>query len=392
MRPVPTSPTARAYDGPQRHASEADAAARRGAAFSSADPPLAGIRRFYWELVAARQNGALPAIALSDPRLAPALGALREAAGPHTVRIACVVELPETLASSADASLTARPLLAARDALAEHDIALDLWPQLPCGKSGGARFLNTTTATTFQQRLLPLLDVLARHDDGEDIGVALDIEPSEELVRAAWSVRDASTSMWQRTRAAGGLVKSVGRALIDARQGRRDLTELARDLAHRGLPLHAAVLPPLASGQRSDAWRTWTLGIPVVDAEGEPLFGTQAAMCYAPLAQRIPGNKATWSRETEKRTLALWAARHRTSFDAVVVGQTSTGILGDEPIYEDARLFAEDIRAMEALGYNDVGVYALEGIFFGARGVPGALRPDVDAWIGAAFGHTSPRD
>lgn len=348
---------------------------------------MAGIRRFYWELVAARQDGLLPAAALADLQLAPALGALRIASGEHALRIACVVELAE----AGDASLTARLLLAARDALAQHDIALDLWPQLPCGKSGGARFLNTSTATTFQQRLLPLLDVLARHDGGEEIGVALDIEPSEALVRAAWSVRDASTSLWQRTRAVGGLVKSVGRALIDARQGRRDLTELARDLAHRGLPLHAAVVPPLASGQRSDAWRTWTLGIPVVDDDGEPLFGTQAAMCYAPLAQRIPGKQASWSREIEKRTLALWAARHRATFDAVVVGQTSTGILGDEPVYQDARLFAEDVRAMEALGYSDVGVYALEGILFGPRGIPGALRPDVDAWIGAAFGVSTPR-
>ena len=205
-------------------------------------------------------------------------------------------------------------------------------------------------------------------------------------MRAAWSVRDNKTSLWARASAAVGLVKGVGRALLDARQGRRDLTELARDLSHRGLPVHAAVLPPLASGQRSDAWRTWTLGIPVVDAEGEPLFGTQAAMCYAPLAQRIPGNQGSWSRENEKRTLALWAARHRSMFDAVVVGQTSWGVLGDEPIYQDPRVFGEDVRAMEALGYSDVAVYALEGILFGPSGMPGALRPDVDAWIGAACG------
>jgi hypothetical protein len=357
--------------------------------------PGARIRRFYWELVAGRRDGLVPALALSDARLTPALGALREASDAHAVRIACVVELPAADADgAADVVHMVRHLLTARDALARHDIALDLWPQLRTAPgTRGARFLNTSTASTFQQRLLPLLDALGRCGDGKHIGIALDIEPSEELVRSAWSVRNAKTSLWCRARAVGGLVQGIGRALVDARQGRRDLTELARDLAARGVPLHAAVLPPLASGQRSDAWRTWTLGIPVVDADGEPLFGTQAAMCYAPLAQRMPSfgrsGRATWSRETEKRTLALWAARHRATFDAVVVGQTSTGILGDEPIYQDARVFAEDVRAMEALDYADVGVYALEGIFFGPHGVPGALRRDVDAWIGAAFGRTT---
>ena len=60
--------------------------------------------------------GVHPAAALADPRLEPALAALADAAGDLSVRIACVVELPETLGQGADASLTARPILHARDA------------------------------------------------------------------------------------------------------------------------------------------------------------------------------------------------------------------------------------------------------------------------------------
>lgn len=380
---MPTSPTRPPNDGPIPHGfvgtrQSGEVTTPERNAVSA--PNSGAVRRFYWELVAARQNGLHAAVALADPRLAPALAALRGAAGDEDVRIACVVELPESLGvEGADPSLTVRPLLHARDALARHDIHLDLWPQLPAR----ARFLNTTTAATFQARLLPLLDAIEQAGDG--VGVALDIEPSEELVKAAWSVRDSSTSLLERAKSIGGLVKGVGRALVDARQGRRDLTELARDLAARQVPLHAAVLPPLASA-RSDAWRTWALGCPIVDADGEPLFGTQAAMCYAPLAQRLPGQKARWSRDVEKRTLALWAARHRTAFDAVVVGQTATGILGDEPCYDSPVTFGEDVRAMEALGFTDVGVYALEGVLFGKEGKPWKLRDDVDDWLDAAFG------
>src|SRR5581483_605990 len=96
---------------------------------------------------------------------------------------------------------------------------------------------------------------------------------------------------------------------------------------------------------------------------------------------------SSWNREREKKTLALWAARHRTSFDAVVVGLTARGLMGDEPVYESAATLAEDVRAMDALGFTDVAVYALEGILFGPDGAPFALRDDVDLWIEAAFGH-----
>jgi hypothetical protein len=141
------------------------------------------------------------------------------------------------------------------------------------------------------------------------------------------------------------------------------------------------VMPPLTATPGRDAFRHWVLGCPAVDDDGQPLFGLQGAMCYAGLLRS--------ERDDQKRTLALWAARHRTTFDAVIVGQTSTGILGNEPVYENPRWFAEDVRAMHALGFVDVGIYALEGILFGRNGMPKeslALRNDVEEWIAAAFG------
>lgn len=354
-------------------------------------------RRFYWELAGTRRGadlrrGPSPAQVLGDPRLDAALHGLRTVRPEEPLRIACMVELEDKTPIG--------PLLRAHAALARHDISLDLWPQLPTEVEHTAkgvrcaRFLNTTTAATFQARLLPLLDELARSDAGADIGLALDLEPCEDLIRSAWSSQAEGASLLERARAVMGVVKGVSRAAVDARQGRRDLTELARDLSARALPVHVAVLPPLGRASPlvgSDAWRTWALGCPVVDVEGRPLFGLQAAMCYAPLARRLPlaGPRGVSRREREKQTLALWAARHRAHFDAVVVGQTATGILGDEPVYDDAAVFAEDVRAMDALGFTDVAVYALEGIFFGREGAPPEdlqLRPDVDRWIGASFG------
>ncbi len=392
MRPLPTWSDHRAFD---RDLREISSTTQGRAAPASGAPSPAGrgvTRRFYWELVSLRRSGGPQAAAvLADRRMDVALSALRAARPEEPLRIACVLELAD--------EMDVAPLLRARAALARHEIALDLWPQL----AGAERFLNTGTAEIFQQRLLPLLDVLARSDDGCDIGVALDLEPNEALARAAWEMRAPGSSLFERARALGRIARSVGGSVAMARQGRRDLAELARDLQARDLPVHVAVMPPLSSST-SDTLRAWALGCPAVDDDGRPLFGLQAAMCYASLTRRLPerlrarvdprplddddDDARDADRRRDKDTLALWAARHRTAFDAVVVGMTATGILGDEPVYEDPAVLAEDVRAMEALGFSDVALYALEGLFFGPAG-PGddlALRPDVERWLGAAFG------
>lgn len=340
-------------------------------------------RRFYWELVEMRRAGrAAPAALLADPRMGPALAALRDAAQRDPVRIACLVEL-----GAAGSDDVVGQLLRAKDALARHDLDLDLWPQLA---ESATRFLNTSTATIFQARLLPILDELHHAVGGADIGVALDLEPREPMIRAAWTVAASDAPMAQRARAIGGVAGSLLRSAWDARQGHRDLIELGRDLEARELPLHVAVMPPLTITPGRDLLRHWALGCPAVDDDGAPLFGLQAAMCYPSLARRVPGRRSA-SREDDKRTLALWAARHRVSHDAVVIGQTSTGILGDEPVYESETALAEDVRAMQALGFSDIAIYALEGVLFGPRGVSDqgcALRSDVERWLSACFGES----
>ncbi len=377
MRPLPTLTDHRSFVG------GIDAPPEVPAGDAAPWGAVRATRRFYWELVEIRRSGGpSPAAHLADPAMGPALAALRDAAQRDPVRVACLVELAD---APPDAAVD--ELLRARDALARHDLELDLWPQLA---DSATRFLNTSTAATFQARLLPLLDALERAHDDVDVGVALDLEPREPLIRAAWTIGAPSAPLTARARALGGVAGSLLRSAWDARQGHRDLIELGRDLEARELPLHAAVMPPLTITPGRDLLRHWALGCPAVDDDGAPLFGVQAAMCYPSLARRVPGRRSS-SRDDDKRTLALWAARHRVTHDAVVIGQTSTGILGDEPVYDSALALAEDVRAMQALGYTDIAIYALEGVLFGPRGRAEqghALRPDVEQWLAACFGES----
>src|SRR5687767_3627433 len=82
MRPLPTSPTPPSDDGPIPHGfvgarQSGELPTPHGNAIPGPSAALRGVRRFYWELVAARQNGAHAAVALADPRLEPALAAVR---------------------------------------------------------------------------------------------------------------------------------------------------------------------------------------------------------------------------------------------------------------------------------------------------------------------------
>jgi hypothetical protein len=328
-------------------------------------------RRFYWELVRARALDPTvePARLLADVRLAPVWSRLRALGGAHPLRLACLVELDD------DSGRHAADLARAAGALLPFGIALDLWPQLP---DDGARFLNTSTAAIFQARLLPLLDALVRDPAGRTVGVALDVEPAESLLQGAWKVRRAGHGWGERAGAVVDVVRGLGRAVLDARQGRRDLVELARDLEARDLNVHVAVMPPLVTGAVGQAARSWLLGCPIVDDDGAPLFRTQAAMCYGPLLRTAPG---AWPRERQRKTLALWAARHRQDFDAVVAGLLSTGLLGDEPVIESLDELQEDLASLRALEFMDVALYSLEGLLWGRDGTwPEDMLPTRAGW------------
>jgi hypothetical protein len=360
MRPLPTSTDHRTHVG--------------GGLFGLASGPVATplIRRAYFELVALRQHGGpSPLGVLADPRLAPALAALRDTSGKDAMRVAALTVLTRDGHDTYDA------VMRAADALARHDIALDVWPQL----DDAARFLCGATARTYQERLLPLVDSIEK-SARPDIGLALDLEPPANWSTSAWSV--ARGALPSRAKGAVQLAWHTTKNAWSARQGKRDLTELARDLHARSLPVHVAVLPPVSAD--GELVRAGLMSVPSVDDTGASLFGTEAAMCYATSLQRM---SARWDRARQKKTLALWAARHRTKSDAVALGLTSVGIFGDEPTYQSPQHLAEDVRAMEALGFSDIAVYALEGVWFGASGEPDSaltLRDDVEDWMAAMVG------
>ena len=202
------------------------------------------------------------------------------------------------------------------------------------------------------------------------------------------SLSERRAPLWSHVQSVGTIASGLARAVVRARQGRRDLQELARDLASRELHVHAAVVPPLVTGM-VEALRHWGLGCPMEADDGTPLFPIQAALCYAPLLRRMRGGKP--DRDAEHSALVNWATRHRARFDAVITGMTSVGMLGDEPVYQDPAHLAEDVRVLEGLGYGDIALYSLEGLLFGDDGDPGAdhaPRRGVDDWLAAAFGES----
>jgi hypothetical protein len=290
------------------------------------------------------------------------------------IRVVVVVELPDAAERAAVLAL-AEALAEATWALADRGVFLDVWPQLP----DGDRFLNTTTARRFHERLLPLLSALAAHDVLRAApGLFLDVEPTLSVLEGAWTLADAA-SVAARARGLARVAGGVVGALRDARQGRRDLQELLFDLAALPFATVAAVPPPVLPLDLSagDAALHWLLGCPVSDDDGAPLFSRSAALCYAPLLSRRGDD-----RDAQHRALSLWAARHRERGDAICLGPLSTGLLGDEPTYEDPEHLRHDLAAVRALGFDDVTLYSLEGLLFGRVGDPAhGLRPDLSDWL-----------
>ena len=329
--------------------------------------------RFYWELVRGRSTHRIEPIAfLLQPGLRPALAALRQCTH-AALRVSVLVELHERTA--------VEPCWRAAETLHAWGIGLDVWVHLA---DDDVRFLNTKTAARFQELLLPFLDRLQKDTYGRQVGVSLDIEPGLDTLEAAWRVTNGA-SLLDKAKGIGNVARGLWSHALSARQGHRDLKELASDLAARNVEVHAAVMPPLLPSHLPgrEAVQHWLLGCPVLGEEGAPLFPRQAALCYAPLLAR-----AGLGRAAQHETFSLWAARHRQSFDAVVVGLLSTGLLHDEPVYADPAHLRQDLAAARALGFTDIGVYSLEGLLFGPAGDPvdvekPQLRDDLGAWLAA---------
>jgi hypothetical protein len=349
-------------------------------------PPKSTLR-LCWEVVAAHQaRGLHPLIALRQAvqrdDVARALTSLQRPG--QQLRVAAVTPLVAFAGGDDDDDVRAlaMSLREAARALAAVDVGFDVWPQI----DDDDRFLNTRTARAYSERLLPVLKTLRDllHDDaGLPAGLFLDMEPPLSTLQGAWRLTNGAPVL-EKARGLGNLLSGVAGAVWEARQGSRDLTELARDLAACSFPLTTAVPPPVLplDAFGNEAIKRWVLGCPDDDVDGAALFGRTAALCYAPMLRRSGTDRAA-----QHRALILWAARHREKSDAICLGPLSTGLLGDEPVYAAAEHLRADLTAVRALGFHDVTLYSGEGLLFGPRGDPEQpLRKDLDHWIDAVVG------
>lgn len=267
---------------------------------------------------------------------------------------------------------------------------VDLAPRLPSEHSGGA--LNTHTSPLFHERLLPLLSFLARRleNGSEDSvsagnavdvpGVVLPVEPGDDTVEGGLGV--SAGSVFARAKMLPRLLGGLASAVWDARQGRRDLIELARDLRALPFAVMAVTPPPLlpVDSVAGAAAHHWLLGCPD-DVDGTPLFGPAAAQCFAPLLAPVAGGH---TRADQHQVVSLWAARHRERSHAIALGPLRNTRFGDGAAYVAASHVKQDLRAARALGFSDITIASLDGLLYGQGGeVGGAFRDDVDQWFEA---------
>ncbi len=275
--------------------------------------------------------------------------------GLRGVRVALPVELPEDgVAADLDDVIAA---------VNDAGVGLDVIPVVD-----GDSTINTHSAAVVHRRLLPLLSALP-----SSVGVFLRYEPPPSTLQAAMRLGRGGVS--ETLRRLKDVVVGVPGALWFARQGQRDLIELARDLRSRSAPLRAAVPPPflpLDAPLRAAAMQ-WVMGTPDADLDDVPLFGPPSALCLAPLA-------AT-DRQRQHRAFSLWAARHREKSHAISVGPT-TPLPGLDVgcSYQAPMHLKQDIGAALALGFREITVQSVDGML---KDEAGARRADIDAWLDA---------
>jgi hypothetical protein len=263
-------------------------------------------------------------------------------------------------------------------------VGVDLSPRV-----GGLRAVNTATASTFQARLLASLELLSAglHDVaamGIVPGVVVHLEPSGPQVNA---VLEASRGPFgRRVRGVTTTIAGMASAIWTARQGRRDLLELVRDLRALPWPVLATSPPPLLPLDTIAGARAlpWLLGCPDTwgdDVDGG-LFGPTSALCFAPLLGSVVGAR---DRAEQHRALTLWAARHREHSHAVCLGPFAAPAgfsLGDDAVYQSPGHLRQDLQAVRALGFVDVMLTGFDGLVLTGEGT---LRPkdERSAWLHA---------
>ena len=306
--------------------------------FSGSEIRLPLTRRFIF-------SGEIAIARIADASVAPEWRALREAGGNDVVRVAVAV------AASVDIDAIKR----ARVAVSRFGLQLDVQPILP-----NEATISSRNARRVHDALLLALD--AWQKAGVDVGLVLRLSMYAELQRSLLALRAETFGV--RAAAVCGTARAAAQTWVGARQGRRDLLDLAHELAHRGVDV-CALVPPQRAARRA-FWQESVQGCVLVDDDGAPLFRHQAARC----ARDDDGDDAS--------ALTLWAARHRTHADAVVVAPCFT-----LPAQRMRTALAQDVRAMYALDFADVGVDACDALVWDENGV---VRFDVEETVRAACG------
>jgi hypothetical protein len=236
---------------------------------------------------------------------------------------------------------------------------------------GEAPSLTTQSAGRLHAGLVPALSRLPAA-----VGVILMCAPPPIALQRVLSMASGG-SLTAALRVAG-VATGAASALWSARQGRRDLRELVRDLRARSILV--AVPPPLLPLDAS--WQTsalqWVLGCPDADVVAELERAQTAALCLAPLVLA--------DRASQHRALTLWAARHKETSDAIVLGPTSP-LPGTGPAatYRSPAHLRQDLAAATALGFHDITIVGLDGLVLDEDGT---ARADA-SWLEAALGERS---
>ena len=188
------------------------------------------------------------------------------------------------------------------------------------------------------------------------------IEPSRELTELVDEEKSRRGPLGQR---AAATVRALAAALDVARKvspralahARTELTGLVDELAARGTPVSACVLPPLVVDRRA-VWQT-VFGTPLAG----PRWHEVHVMLYSSMLEG-------WSRGTLRRYDAralvfhFAAATHRALGlrGSVAIGVVGTGAFGDEPVYRDVGELTDDVTVARAAGVDHLSLFDLGGV------------------------------
>jgi hypothetical protein len=350
------------------------------------------VRRFYFEMVRARNEGLFENTlqALAHPGLISTLQWLSNAADRQgqKVRIAALLELPRKPTTRLEGQVHR----AVESVSGLSNLSLDLWLQLP---DDGTRFLNTTTAHRYARGIQWLFELQRRGGDGVPFGIGLDAEPNQAWLAAAWRFPHPHRHPRYLRDALWPLAKGALRHPSRLRRGRRDLKALFEAARVQGAPLHTATIPAFSSGPMGRFLRAAVMGVPDTGTSAAEPFGIRAPMFYLPLLRHVSGRKR---RAFERRQLLRWIKNHQAQRGrlgqdapaAAILGPTSHGVLGTEPVYDALGDLAADLGTLVHLGYRDIGFFSLEGFLWGRRGRPlrstlSPTRPDWRRWLEVAL-------